>query len=135
MAGLRNLDGYFWHGFRTETDGKERYFLGNDNNTLYLTGKEFFNKNTISVTVYKGVEVADLSCTKVISDEEILLISLWVKISNYFGDRNGRHNRNKIYVKIGEKIYLQNEYGNIKEVVRLSKELKGILRDIEVARL
>ena len=33
MAGLRKLDGSFWQGFRTETDGKERYFYGND--TLY----------------------------------------------------------------------------------------------------
>lgn len=35
MAGVRSLDGYFWQGFRTETNGKERYFLRNDNNTFY----------------------------------------------------------------------------------------------------
>lgn len=132
MAGLRHLEGSFWQGFRTETDEKERYFYGNDNGALYLKGKGYFNKNTINVMVCRGVEVTDLSSQEAVSEEEILLISICVRISNYFGDKSGRHLRNKRYIKIGGNLYLQNEFGNPKEVLRLSKELKGILSEAEI---
>jgi len=135
MAGVRHLDGSFWQGFRTETDGKNRYFYGNDNGALYLKEKPYFNKSTVTAMVCKGVEVADLSSQEAVSEEDIFLVSVCVRIPNYFGDCSGRHLRSKQYIKIGEHIYCQNEYGKVKEVLRPSKELKGILSELEELEL
>ena len=73
----------------------------------------------------------DLSSQEAVSEQEVLLISICVRIPNYFGDCSGMHLRNKRYIKIGEHIYCQSEYGKVKEVLRFSKELRGILKELE----
>ncbi len=62
-------------------------------------------------------------------------ISIDYKIVNYFGDTSGMHFIGKRYVVIGDKIYQQLRFGEVKEVKRITKELRGALNEIKTEEI
>lgn len=118
----------WWKGFRTGNNGEQRYFYADEKNALQLKNKSYFNKNTDEVIIYKGHETKESS--EVPISKEIIYIEVIYHISNYHGDRSGRHHRSKTYLIINNKIIQQDDRGKAKEIVRLTKELKGIFDEL-----
>ena len=127
MSEIVRLDKPYWKSFRL-TDGKIRWLYTDEKTALRIDNKEWFNKSTTGVIIYKGYETEEYS-TEPIS-ETIYQISICYQISNYFGDTSGLHFRNKIYVYVDGKLYKQENY-KVVEVKRITKELKGILKELE----
>lgn len=128
MSETRWLSGKYWKGFRTESDGLQRYFYTDEKNALILREKPYFNKTTDGVTIFKGFETKENS--EIPISPEIIYIAIYYHISNYFGDKSGKHFRSKRYLIIDDKILQQCDFGEVKEVNRLTKELKGILSEL-----
>lgn len=132
MSTLHTSEGT-WIGFRTASTSdytvEERYFYTNDNKSISLENKPYFNKNTDGATIWKGFETKRGSEVPM-SDKEIIYIELRYHIANYFGDKSGRHFRTKHYVLIDNSIFQQISFGEVKEVAKRSKELKGILSEL-----
>lgn len=128
MGETTELSSMWWKGFRTESGGSLRYFYTDEKNALQLRDKIYFGKNTDGVIIYKGYETEYSS--EVPISKEIIYIEIGYHLSNYFGDRSGRHHRSKTYLLIDDKILQQDDHGKVKEVVRLTKELKGILSEL-----
>ena len=121
----------FWKTYRLPEDpeyGEYRWFLTEDETKVYLTDKEWFNKNTTSVCIHRGYETEEYS-TEPIS-EMIYHIDIEYQILNYFGDRSGMHYRHKEYMLVDGKLYKQVKGEGI-EVKRMTKELKGILEELK----
>ncbi len=128
MGEVVKFDKPYWKGFRL-LDGKQRWLYTDEKSAIRLHDKEYFNKNTTGIIIYKGYETEE-NKTNPISDV-IFYISIDYKIANYFGDTSGMHYRSKKYVVIGDKIYQQLQFGEVKEVQRITKELKGALNEIK----
>lgn len=128
MGEVIRLNQPYWKGFRLP-DGKQRWFYSDEESAIRLHDKEYFNKNTTSIIIYKGYETEE-NKTEPISDI-MYYISIDYKIANYFGDTSGMHFRSKRYVIVGDKIYEQLQYGEVKEIKRKTKELKGVLTSIQ----
>lgn len=92
-GGLKNM---WWKGFRTENSGEQRYFYTDEKNALRLTNKLYFNKYTDEVIIYKGYETKESNEAPI--SKEIIYIEVTYHISNYYGDRSGRHHRSKTYL-------------------------------------
>jgi hypothetical protein len=129
VSELRKLSGMCWKGFRIENNTIQRWFYTDENNALRLEQKPYFNKNTDSITIYKGFETNESSESPI--SDEIVYISVGYHIANYFGDKSGMHFRNKSYLLISGQIFKRNENGYFSEVTRLNKELKGVLSEIK----
>ena len=127
MGEVVKFDSPYWKGFYLP-DGKQRWFYTDEELTVRLKDKDYFNKDTIGIIIYKGDETEE-NKTEPIS-KLMYYISIDYKIANYFGDTSGIHFRSKRYVVIGDKIYQQLKFGEAKEVKRIAKELKGALSDI-----
>ena len=110
-----------WISFGLE-DGNIRWFCTNPSAKFKMENKNWFNKNTKSITVYKGFETVE-NDTKPIS-KDIYRISVDYKISD-------RKLHNKIYMFVNGVLYKQ-DHGNGIQVRRLTKELKQVLKIIEV---
>lgn len=110
-----------WISFGLE-DGKVRWFYTDLTSKFNIENENWFNKNTKSITIYKGFETAE-NDTKPIS-EDIYRISINYKTSD-------RKLHSKIYMFVKGELYKQ-EYGNGIKVRRLTKELKQVLEVIEV---
>lgn len=117
----------FWKSFRLH-DNKLHWLYTNEKSLVQLENKEFFNKDTLRVDIYKGYETKE-NQTESMSDS-IYYIDVIYRISNYFGDRSGQHKRLKSYVVIKNKVYQQMAAGDVKEVKRMGRELKGILQEL-----
>ena len=130
MNKIEELNGNLWKGFRTESNGKQKYFYTNENTIIKFKDKPYFNKNTDSVIVYKGFE------TKINSDVAISGKSIYIEvvyhITNYFGDKSGMHFRNKKYVLVNNTIFQQCLYGEVKKITRMPKELRGLLNELKI---
>lgn len=118
----------YWKGFKL-SDGKQRWMYTDEQSAIKLHEKDYFNKNTTGIIIRKGYETEE-NKTEPISDL-MYYIGIDYKITNYFGDTSGMHFRSKRYVVIGDKIYEQLKFDEVKEVKRLSKELKGALSEME----
>lgn len=116
-----------WKSFRL-SDNKLHWLYTNELNSLKLENKEYFNKDTQKITIYKGYETKE-NQTEPLS-KTIYYVCIEYKISNYFGDKSGTHVRTKSYVVIDGKFYQQLQAGEVKEIKRMSKELKGVLKEI-----
>lgn len=127
MGETIKLDSPYWRGFRL-TDGKQRWLYTDEQSAIRLHNKDYFNKNTISIIIYRGYET-DENDTNPISDI-IYLICIDYIISNYFGDKSGMHYRSKRYVLVDDKLYRQLQC-EVREVTRLTKELKGTIEEIQ----
>lgn len=127
MGEIVKLNSHYWKGFRL-LDGKQRWLYTDEQSAMRLNNKDYFNKNTIGIIIYKGYET-DENKTEPISDT-IFYISIDYRIENYFGDKSGKHYRNKRYVVVDDNIYQQLQYGEVKEVKRVTRELKGVLSEI-----
>lgn len=127
MGEIVRFDRPYWKGFHL-SDGKQRWLYTDEESAIRLNNKDYFNKNTLGIIIYKGYETEKYK-EEPISDM-IFYISIAYQIANYFGDRSGMHYRNKRYVVIGEHVYQQLQWGEVKEVTRKSKELKGALNEI-----
>lgn len=127
MGEIVKFDSPYWKGFRL-TDGKQRWMYTDEQSAIKLKDKDYFNKNTIGIIIRKGYETEE-NKTKPISDT-IYYIGIDYRIANYFGDTSGMHYRSKRYVVIDDKIYQQLQFGEVKEVKRITKELKGVLSEI-----
>ena len=110
-----------WITFYLE-DGNTRWFCTDPVLKIKMENENWFNKNTKSITIYKGFETAE-NDTKPIS-EDIYRISI-----NYKTSEKKLHN--KIYMFVKGELYKQ-ECGNGIKVKRLIKELKQVLEVIEV---
>jgi len=128
MGEVVSFDSPYWKGFYLP-DGKQRWLYTDEESAIKLKDKDFFNKDTIGIIIYKGYETEE-NKTEPISDL-IHYISIDYKIANYFGDTSGMHFRSKRYVIIDNKIYQQLKFGEVKEVKRITKELKGALSEIK----
>lgn len=128
MGEVVRFDSPYWKGFYL-LDGKQRWLYTDEESAVRLNDKDYFNKDTIGIIIYKGYETEE-NKTDPISDL-MYYISISHKIANYFGDTSGMHFRNKRYVVIGDKIYQQLKFGEAKEVKRITKELKGALSEIK----
>lgn len=117
----------YWKGFRLP-DEKQRWLYTDEDSAIRLYNKDYFNKNTTSVIIYIGYETEE-NDVEPISDI-IYLIGIDYNIANYFGDKSGRHHRSKRYVVIGGKVYQQVQFGKVKEVKRITRELRGVLEEI-----
>lgn len=127
MGEVVKLNEPYWKGFYLP-DGKQRWLYTDEKSAIRIDDKEYFNKDTLGIVIYKGYETEEYK-TEPISDI-IYYISISYKISNYFGDKRGMHFRNKQYIVIGDTIYQQLKFGEVKEVKRITKELKGALSEI-----
>lgn len=127
MGEVVKFDSPYWKGFYLP-DGKQRWFYTDEELAVRLKDKDYFNKDTIGIIIYKGYETEE-NKTEPIS-KLMYYISIDYKIANYFGDISGMHFRSKRYVVIGDKIYQQLKFGEVKEVKRIAKELKGALSEI-----
>ena len=130
MGEVVRFDSLYWKDFYLP-DVKQRYLYTDEESAIRLNDKDFFNKDTIGIIIYKGYETEE-NRTEPIS-ELIYYISIDYKIANYFGDTSGMHFRSKRYVVIGDKIYQQLKFGEAKEVKRITKELKGALSERAVS--
>lgn len=110
-----------WISFGLE-DGNVRWFYTDLTSKFKMENKNWFNKNTRSITIYNGFETTE-NDTKPISDK-IYRISVEYKTAD------GKYH-NKIYMFVNGELYKQ-EYGNGIKVRRLTKELKQVLEIIEV---
>ena len=132
MGEIVKFDSPYWKGFYLP-DGKQRWLYTDEDSAIRLNYKDFFNKDTIGIIIYKGYETEE-NRTEPIS-ELIYYINIDYKIANYFGDTSGMHFRSKRYVVIGDKIYQQLKFGEAKEVKRITKELKGALSEIKTEKI
>ena len=128
MGEVVRFDSPYWKGFCLP-DGKQRWLYTDEGSAIRLKDKDYFNKNTIGIIIYRGYETEE-NKTEPISDL-MYYISIDYNIANYFGDTSGMHFRSKRYVVFGDKIYQQLKFGEVKEVKRITKELKGALREIK----
>lgn len=128
MGEIILFDRPYWKSFYL-MDGKQRWLYTDEKSAIRLKDKEYFNKNTIGIVIYKGFETEKKSKEPI--SGMIYLICIDYQITNYFGDKSGMHYRNKRYVVTGGNIYQQLEYGLVKEVKRMTKEIKGALSEIE----
>ena len=126
MTEIIRFDQPYWRSFRL-LDGKLRWFYTDEQSKISIKDKDWFNKNTTSISIYKGYETLENS-TEPISDV-IYRIAIDYQIVNYFGDKSGKHYRSKIYMMINDKLYKQENGASI-EVNRITKELKGILTEL-----
>lgn len=129
MGEVVRLNSPYWKGFRLP-DGKQRWMYTDEQSSINLNDKDYFNKNTTGIIIYNGYETEEYK-TEPISDK-IFYIGISYRIANYFGDTSGRHHRSKIYVVFDGKIYQQSQFGESKEVKRITKELIGALSEIEL---
>ena len=129
MGEVVRLNSPYWKGFRLP-DGKQRWMYTDEQSAIKLNGKDYFNKNTIGIIIRKGYETEE-NKTDPISDA-MYYIGIDYRIANYFGDKSDKHYRSKRYVVIGNKIYQQLQFDEVKEVTRLTKELKGALSEIKL---
>ena len=128
MGEIVRFDRPYWKGFYLP-DGKQRWLYTDEESAIRLNDKDFFNKNTVGIIIYKGYETEENN-TEPISNL-MYYISIDYKIANYFGDTSGMHFRSKRYVIIDDKIYQQLKFGEVNEVKRITKELKGALSEIK----
>lgn len=118
-----------WRTFRLD-DEKQRWLYTDETKAIVLHEKDFFNKNTDYVAIYKGFETEEYSMKPI--SNEIYFINIGYSIKNYFGDTSGIHFRNKDYIFKNGVLYKLERYGNPSTVVkRITKELKGVLAEIE----
>lgn len=129
MGEVIRFDSPYWKGFRLP-DGKQRWMYTDEKSAIKLNDKDYFNKNTIGIIIRKGYETEE-NKTEPISNI-MYYIGIDYKIANYFGDTSGRHYRSKRYVVIGDKIYRQLQFGEVKEVKQITKELKSVLSEIKL---
>ena len=127
MGEVVRLNQPYWKSFRLP-DGKIRWFYTDEKSRVIIKDKEWFNKNTISICIYKGYETEEYSEKPV--SEMIYRIAIDYQIANYFGDRSGIHFRSKIFMLIGDKLYKQDKGEGI-EVTKITKELKGALEELK----
>lgn len=95
-----------------------------------IVGKEWFNMPTMGISVYIGYETEEHSTTPI--SNELYYISVDCHVANYFGDKSGMHFRSKDYVLIDGILYKQD--GDGLEVKRITKELKGVLAEINTLK-
>lgn len=131
MGEVVKFDSPYWKGF-TLPDGKQRWMYTDEESAIRLNDKDYFNKNTTGIIIYKGYETEENNANSI--SDVMYYISISYKIANYFGDESGKHYRSKRYVMISDQIYQQLQFGEVKEVKRLTKELKGALSEIEFKR-
>lgn len=128
MREIVETDSSYWKGFYL-LDGKQRWMYTDEQSAIKLNDKDYFNKDTVGIVIYKGYETEE-NKTEPISDL-MYYICINYKIANYFGDTSGKYFRSKRYVVIGDKIYEQLKFGEVKEVKRINKELNGALSEID----
>lgn len=127
MGEIIKFDSPYWKGFRLP-DEKQRWICTDEDSAIRLHNKDYFNKNTISIIIYRGYETEENSVDPL--SDIIYLINVNYRIVNYFGDKSGRHCKNKKYVVINNRVYQQSQSGEVKEVRRITKELKGTLIEL-----
>lgn len=127
MGEIISFDKPYWKGFHLP-DGKQRWLYTDEKSAIRLDNKEYFNKNTTAIVIFKGYETEENSVTPI--SDLIYYVGVTYRIANYFGDTSGRHLRSKVYIVIGDNIYQQEPLGEAKEIKRISKELKGALSKI-----
>ena len=127
MGEIVKFDGLYWKGFSLP-DGKQRWMCTNEKSAIRLRNREYFNKHTVGIVVYKGYETEEGKIEPV--SDIVCYISIVSVVANYVGDTSGIHYKNKRYVIAGDKIYNQLPFGGAKEVKRITKELKGVLDEI-----
>lgn len=66
MGEVIRLNQPYWKGFRFP-DGKQRWFYSDEESAIRLHDKEYFNKNTTGIIIYKGYETEE-NKTEPISD-------------------------------------------------------------------
>lgn len=96
------------------------WLILNDNDVTVFTNKDYFNKYTEEIYIYKcklGNELVEI----IDDSKEVLLIKVSYTI-DYFG--NGRRHRIKNYIYINNIIYQHN-----KNIKRVPKEIKLVLKD------
>ncbi len=128
MGEIVRFDKPYWKSFRLPEE-KQRWMYTDEKSAIRLYDQEYFNKNTIRIIIYKGYETEE-NQTEPLSDL-IYYISIDYKIANYFGDKSGMHYRSKRYIMYEDKIYQQQQFGEVKEGQRITKELKGALNEIK----
>ncbi len=128
MGEVVKFDSPYWKGFKLP-DGKQRWMYTDEQSAIKLKDKDYFNKDTIGIIIRKGYETEE-NKTEPISDI-MYYIGIDYKIANYFGNTSGMHYRSKRYIVIDNKIYQQLKFDEVKEVKRITKELKGALNEIK----
>ena len=111
----------YWIGFQM-ADRKRRWLC--INNELKLEGQDWFNKNTKNITISRGYETEENSTAPISATMYRVLIDC--NVPSYFGDKSGRHHKNKIYMLVGGDLYKQ-ECGPGRKVLRLTNELKQVM--------
>lgn len=119
---------FFWKGFHLTEDDTQRWFYTTEETAIKLNGKDYFNKQTESVVIYRGYETLEHG-TDPISGEGFY-IKIICRLNNYFGDKSGRHIRTKNYVYYNGRLYQQLPTGEVKYIKRHTTELNGIFHDI-----
>ena len=121
-----------WRTFKLDsTDTK--WFYTDETKRINIDNADWFNKNTDYVVIWIGYETMEYE-TKPISEpiKPMYLIDVGYHIANYFGDKSGCHYRDKWYVLKDNVLYKLNGYEPSSIVVRMTKELKGIMEYIEI---
>lgn len=114
--------------FRLSKGDKNRFLLYDKEDIIVVNNhKDYFNKNTHKVWCVKGYECEQYEF-KPINDKEIIQFEIVYNISNYFGDKSGLHWRRKRYYFVENKLYKE----NCGEVKKLTKELRGILKEFNI---
>ncbi|BAL01867.1 hypothetical protein OBV_p-00120 (plasmid) [Oscillibacter valericigenes Sjm18-20] len=112
--------GEVWKGFIIES--KRHYFTYDEQNLFRLSDKDYFNTNTNSMCIFDGLE-CDEQGKILLENNRVIMINSWYTIKNYFGDKSGRHKRNKNFY-----IYQNNFYNDYGEAIKnLSREAKRAL--------
>lgn len=125
MGEVVRFDRQYWKGFYL-SDGKQRWLYTDEKSAIRLKDRDYFNKDTIGIVIYKGYETEKIRLSQYL----MYYISIDYKIDNYFGDKSGVYFRSKRYVLVGDAIYKLLKFREVEEVERITKELKGALSKI-----
>jgi hypothetical protein len=130
MGEIVRFDRPYWKGFKLP-DGKQRWMYTDEKTALRLKEKEYFSKNTVGIVVYFGYE------TEENKNIPLSVQMYYIGVSRIRPNRHGEsgvHWKNAEYVVMDGRVFEQSTFGEAREVVRLTKELKGCLETIKNVR-
>jgi hypothetical protein len=116
--------GEIWKSFCV--NDKRHYFTYDEKDIFRLSHKDYFNTNTESMAIFSGFKCNEYGVLFG-PREKVILINSWYTIKNYFGDKSGKHKRNKNFYIYQGKIY--NDQGE--KIEKLSREAKKAYEEYE----
>jgi hypothetical protein len=94
--------GMWWSSFHI---GESRsFYIYHPDNAFTVTDRSYFNKDTLKVNIINGMECTETG--KILPENNtVLLVQIVYNISNYWGQKNGRHIRSKNFYFYKDQLY------------------------------